>query len=295
MTDQLETYRRSSNREYHYTVLIPTWNNLPYLKTCLEGLRSHSGLPHQVIVFVNEGSDGTLDWLQGSDADNLDFIYSDVNLGICYGVNLCRDLIRSDYLIYMNDDMYPLPGWDTALFDVVQRMDTQNFMLSSTMIEPVRTANRCVIVSDYGRDIESFRKEQLLHEFRTFQKEDWQGSTWPPVMVHRTLWDMVGGFSPEFTPGHYSDPDLSFKLLKAGLRIFRGVGASRVYHFGSKSTGRIKRNNGRMQFLYKYGISSHVFSKKLLKMGSPFSGPLSDVPLDLHRRPWYRFKKWFYF
>lgn len=295
MTDHLDTYRHSPDREFRYTVVIPTWNNLPYLQNCLEGLRLHSGLPHQVIVFVNEGSDGTLEWLKGVEADNLDFIHSPVNLGICYGVNLCRPLVKSGYLVYMNDDMYPLPGWDRALFDVVEGIGTRRFMLSSTMIEPFETANRCVIVRDYGKDIQSFRKEQLLQEFHTLKKGDWQGSTWPPVMVHRNLWDMVGGLSPEFTPGHYSDPDLTFKLLRAGVRIFRGVGESRVYHFGSKSTARIKRNNGRIQFLHKYGISSHVFNRRLLKMGLPYSGPLSQVPLELHRHPWYRLKKWFYF
>lgn len=295
MTDHLDTYRNSPDREFRYTVVIPTWNNLPYLQNCLEGLRSHSGLPHQIIVFVNEGSDGTLEWLKGLEEDNLDFIHSPANLGICYGVNLCRPLIKSKYLIYMNDDMYPLPGWDRGLFDVVERIDTRLFMLSSTMIEPLETANPCVIVRDYGKDIHSFRKEQLLQEFHTLEKGDWQGSTWPPVMVERDLWDMVGGLSPEFSPGHYSDPDLSFKLLHAGVRIFRGVGESRIYHFGSKSTARIKRNNGRIQFLHKHGISAHVFNRMLLKMGLPYSGPLRNVPLDLHRHPWYRFKKWFYF
>ena len=294
MIDQLVTYRRSPDREYQYSVLIPSWNNLPYLKNCLEGLRSHSGLPHQVIVFVNEGSDGTLEWLKGRDADNTDFIHSDINLGICYGVNLCRPLVKSAYLVYMNDDMYPLPGWDRALIDVADQLDTHHFMLSSTMIEPVETANRCVIVRDYGNELQTFRKEQLLHEYRTLEKDDWQGSTWPPVLLHRDLWDMVGGLSAEFSPGHYSDPDLSFKLLRAGVRIFMGVGESRVYHFGSKSTGRIKRNNGRRQFLRKYGISSHVFNRRILNLGAPYSGPLTKVPLELHRHPWYRFKRRFY-
>ncbi len=295
MTDQLTPYRRSIKRDYRYSVVIPTWNNLPYLKNCLEGLRLHSALPHQVIVFVNDGSDGTLDWLKEASDDNLDFIHSPRNLGICYGINLCRPLLRSEFLLYMNDDMYPLPEWDSLLFKAAAREETDLFMLSSTMIEPEVSDNRCVIVRDYGKEVDRFQKERLLSEFRNYPMKDWQGSTWPPVLIPLQLWDMVGGLSPEFSPGYYSDPDLSFKLVQAGVRCFRGVGDSRVYHFGSKSTGRIKKNNGRLQFLNKWGISSHVFSRKVLLMGSDYRGPLEDPPLDLHRRPWYRIRKWFYF
>jgi hypothetical protein len=45
-----------------FTILIPSWNNLPYLRLCIGSIRRNSRFPHQVIVHVNEGSDGTLDW-----------------------------------------------------------------------------------------------------------------------------------------------------------------------------------------------------------------------------------------
>ncbi|MEZ4950883.1 MAG: hypothetical protein R2784_16090 [Saprospiraceae bacterium] len=69
----------------------------------------------------------------------------------------------------------------------------------------------------------------------------------------------------------YSDPDFSKKLYEAGVRIFKeGVGSSLVYHFGSKSTKKLKRSRGRELFLFKWGITSNVFSNKILKRGQPF-------------------------
>jgi len=41
------------------SVVIPTWNNLDMLKLCLRSVREHSELSHQVVVHVNEGTDGT--------------------------------------------------------------------------------------------------------------------------------------------------------------------------------------------------------------------------------------------
>ncbi len=41
-----------------------------------------------------------------------------------------------------------------------------------------------------------------------------------------------------------SDDDLLMKFWVVGCRTFRVVGNSRFYHFGCKSTGRIKHNPG---------------------------------------------------
>jgi len=59
-------------------------------------------------------------------------------------------------------------------------------------------------------------------------KKNWRGASWPPNVVHKNMWDLVGGFSIEFSPGMYSDPDFSMKLWQAGIRIMYGVGKSMV-------------------------------------------------------------------
>src|SRR5690606_924217 len=109
---------------------------------------------------------------------------------------------------------------------------------------------------------------------------DWNGSTWPPTIVHVDLWDLVGGLSIEFSPGMYSDPDFSKKLYEAGVRNFKGLGNSMVYHFVSKSTKRIKKNRGKRTFLLKWGITSRTFSEKFLKKGKVYNGEIETIKLD---------------
>ena len=99
---------------------------------------------------------------------------------------------------------------------------------------------------------------------------DWSGSTWPPTLVHREMWDLIGGYSVEFSPGIYSDTDFSAKLFLSGVRYFKGVNTSRVYHFEARSTGRVKKNKGSRQFLLKWGIVSSAFMKQVLYRGDPF-------------------------
>jgi glycosyltransferase involved in cell wall biosynthesis len=269
---QVNKHQRKENPLF--SILIPTWNNLPYLQLCIESIQRNSQFHHQIIVHINDGSDGTLEWVKSQ--GDLDYTFSEKNIGICYALNAAASLVNTDYVVYMNDDMYACPNWDRELHEAIQGIGHPYFFISATAIEPVNTNNPCALILDCGKDIESFREHQLLEQFSLPRIEDWSGSTWPPNIVHKQIWDLVGGYSVEFSPGMYSDPDFAMKLWNAGIRLFRGLSKSRVYHFGSRSVKRVKKNNGYFQFIEKWGITSDTFTRYYLKRGQNYSGLLSE-------------------
>ncbi|MCC8170802.1 MAG: glycosyltransferase family 2 protein [Parabacteroides sp.] len=90
-----------------FSILIPTWNNLGYLRLCLESIRKNSTYTHQILIHVNEGSDGTLEWVKQS---GYKYNYSKENIGVCWALNGLRSLVKTEYILYMNDDMYVRAG-----------------------------------------------------------------------------------------------------------------------------------------------------------------------------------------
>ena len=276
---RIQKNKRSSDGHPVFSILIPTWNNLAYLKLCIESIQKNSEFHHQIIVHANESKDGTVEWLKQQ--QNIDYTFSENNIGICYALNIARELVAAEYIVYMNDDMYACPGWDKEMIREIKLIGHSYFFISATAIEPVDTGNPCVLVKDFGKDIQSFDEAKILREFATLEIPDWQGSTWPPNCVHRDIWDLVGGYSVEFSPGMYSDPDFSMKLWIIGVRLFKGIGKSRVYHFGSKSTGRIRKNKGYYQFVQKWGITSSTLTSYYLRRGKLYEGLLSDPELSL--------------
>jgi glycosyltransferase involved in cell wall biosynthesis len=249
-----------------FSIVIPTWNNLPFLKLAVDTIRRHSAHDHEILVHVNDGSDGSLDWVR---SQGLKHTASPANVGICYAVNQVAALATQPYLVYLNDDMAVLPGWDTRLIEVARRLDGGRFMLSSTMIEPGGENNRCVVAADFGRDAQAFRETELIAALPSLRRSNWLGSTWPPTLLPRWMWTEVGGYSVELSPGMSSDNDLSMKLWHAGCRTFIGLGDSLVYHFACVSTHRIVKNDGRLQFLHKWGISQRDFDRICLHRGEP--------------------------
>jgi glycosyltransferase involved in cell wall biosynthesis len=258
-----------------FSILIPTWNNLPYLQVCIASLRRHSTFAHQLIVHVNDGSDGTLDWVR---AQGIDHTYTPENVGVCHALNAASTLAQTGYIAYFNDDMYALPDWDGVLWAEIQRLGHDRWFLSATMIEPRASGNACVIApQDFGQDTAQFQEEALLAAYPSWPKADWTGATWPPNVVPRKLWEEVGGYSVEFSPGMSSDPDFSMKLWQVGVRYFKGLGQSRVYHFQTKSTGKVVKNNGALQFRQKWGLTQGTFGKYYLRRGQPWTGTLPEA------------------
>lgn len=251
-----------------FSILIPTWNNLKFLQLCVESIEKNSSFKHQILIHINEGIDGTLEWVKEK---GLTYTYSAENVGVCFALNGLRSYVETDYILYMNDDMYVCPEWDKFLWEEIQSLPNNKFFISSTLMQPRPFFCKSVIApADYGSSPDNFREQDLLNQYQNLPHPDWFGSTWPPNVVHKTMWDLVGGYSVEFSPGMYSDPDFSAKLWMVGVRYFKGVSKSRVYHFEARSTSRVRKNKGNIQFLFKWGITSASFMRNVLKRGEPF-------------------------
>ena len=261
-----------------FSILIPSFNNLNYLKLCLKSIVNNSIKNHEIIIHVNEGSDGTLEYVKQS---NFKHTFSDKNVGLCTAINFASKLSSSKYILYSHDDMYFCPEWDLHLIKEINKIGHDSFYLSGTMIEP----NSGHIKFNCGENLESFNEEKLLLNYSNLNFYDHQGTHFAPHLVTKEMWNSVDGFSEEFNPGIASDPDFNMKLWNKGVRIFKGINKFKVYHFGSITTRKKKnfiQNRGDRMFLKKWGISTKFFKKYYLKSGTKYDGPLSKPKISLN-------------
>ena len=263
------------------SIIIPTLNNIEYLKNCINSLNKNSELDNEIIVHVNIGNDGTLDYIK---SENIKFTYSDYNAGICEGVNKASKISTTNFLLYSHDDFYFCPGWDLVLKNELDSLNTELFYLSGTMIQNGHVKLDC------GNNLNTFDEKKLLENYNNIKFYDFQGSTWSPHLIHKNTWNKVGGFSEEYFPGTGSDPDLNKKLWDIGVRIFKGLQHSKVYHFGSIVTRQKEKkfntltetgSKGSKIFLLKWGFSIKFFKKHFLKSNKIYNRPLDEPKKDL--------------
>ena len=257
-----------------FTVLIPTFNNLHYLKFCINSIKKNSKFNHQIVCHVNIGNDGTIEYLLN---ENINFTHTIYNSGICEGINKAAKIAKYDYFLYAHDDFYFCPDWDSILYDEINKIGHNDFYLSGTMMNQGQIKFYC------GNSPNEFDEKKFLSNYKDYNYYDFQGSTWAPSLVHCDIWNKVGGLSEEFFPGTGSDPDFNKKLWDLGVRIFKGINDFKVYHFGSivlrKKLNKVKKNNrygsrGAKLFLLKWGISIKFFKKFYLRSNTKYDGPL---------------------
>ena len=264
-----------------FSIIIPTLNNFEYLKFCIESIKKNSKFNHEIIPHVNIGNDGTVNYLK---KENITFTLTDYNAGICKGMNLAVKKSTKDYILYAHDDFYFCPEWDVTLKNEVISIGHDNFYLSGTMMNNGQIEFNC------GDTVHNFNEKKFLENYKQFNFYDFQGSTWAPHLIHKKVWNEVGGFSEEFFPGTGSDPDLNMKLWNMGVRIFKGINNFKVYHFGSIVTRRYKDHptiktesgsRGAKIFLLKWGMSINFFKKFFLKSEKKYNGQLSEPKKNL--------------
>lgn len=246
-----------------FSIVIPTWKNLEYLDLALKGVRRNSAADHEVIVFFNEFDASCARWLEGQTVKHG---RSDRNLGVCGAVNRGAEMATTEYLCFLNDDMYPLPGWDLALAEHLGAGDP--LWLSGTAVE-AGEATPCYIGGcDYGDRPETFQEERLLKEYAVLKRPYNIVSTWTPTLLAMKDWRAVGGFDEAYFPGNGSDPDLAMKFYRQGCRLFIGVGASLVYHFSRRTISRFDDDetmDPRAYFKKKWGVSWKRFLRKMIR------------------------------
>ena len=103
--------------------------------------------------------------------------------------------------------MYFCPNWDTELKKEINKVDSNLYYFSGTMIDPKGGH----IKFDCGDKVDNFDEIKLLNNYLSLKYFDFQGSHWAPHLIHKDIWNKID-ISEEFNPGFASDPDLNMKL-----------------------------------------------------------------------------------
>ncbi len=260
------------------SIIVPTYNNLEYLKFFIFSINKNSKYKHQLILHINNGSDGTLEY---AIKNKLDYTYSKSNIGLCSSLNKASTLVNTNYILYAHDDMFFCKNWDIFLAKEVNDMNNNLFYLTGTNV----SANNGLINYDCGSTPDNFNEKKFNEFCENDTSLDLQGSHWAPHLIHKKLWDKINGLSEEFNPGDGSDPDFCMKLWNENVRIFKALSKFKVYHFSSITTRKreINLNNGTKTFTLKYGFNPRFFRKYYLRGDelNTYDGVLKDPKMNI--------------
>lgn len=205
-------------------VIIPTWNNAPYLSPCVQSLIAHTGLKDSMrIIVVNNGDEKSCDFLPKH--PSLVVLNTGKNLGWEGGLKRGLEESDAEFVCFMNDDTfipfsshfwlnYVLPPFSDRRVAAVGPctnvvMGPQNIFFGNDTADPFPDASYLIGYC---------------------------------MIVRRKYLDEVGGVDDTLPGG--DDLDLSIRFRKAGYKL-KIARSAFVYHHGFKTGERVRGHSDR--------------------------------------------------
>lgn len=209
------------------SIIIPTYNGLHLLRTCVEHIRAYTDAPYEIIVVDNGSRDGTDEYCI---QEKLSLISLPENKGFPVACNWGIRAARGDNLLLLNNDVYVSPRWLSGLTDALHSSEDVG------IVGPV---------TNYASGIQQVKVE--YNDLSGFVSEADRRNTpgmpkWQEVrrivglcfMFKRSVMERVGLLDELYSPGHYEDDDYCYRARLAGFRMLIAFNVL-VHHEGSAS------------------------------------------------------------
>ncbi len=105
------------------SVLLPTHNRLAYLRYAVESVRRQDATDWEIVVSDNASEEDIAGFVDGLTDERVRYVRTDRFVPVTDNWNNALRHSRGDYIVMLGDDDALLPGYMTALRDVVERLD----------------------------------------------------------------------------------------------------------------------------------------------------------------------------
>jgi O-antigen biosynthesis protein len=235
------------------SIIIPSKNNGPVLKRCVDTILNRSTYSNFEIIIIDNGSTDelTLKTLQSLQAlpttrvirHDAEFNYSELN-------NIGVRATKGNILLFLNDDTEVIsPSWLENMGGYAQ-LDHIGAVGAKLLYPQGQKIQHAGVINLANGPSHAFH----LHDAgdpcyfnRNLLEHDWIAVTGACLMIERSKFDLAGGFDEAF-PVAYNDIELCFRLLQN--RLFNVVCSTvELVHHESLSRGNDHEDEQKMERL----------------------------------------------
>jgi len=257
------------------TFVLAAYNNLNLTQECYKRLRQiYTDAP--LVISSGGSSDGTKEWLESLEDENLSFFHDDDRLTFSQTYNAGIDLVDTEKLVLIHNDMVIGEGF----LEAIERLLTENMILSYTTIEPpifkdhVRPGK---VILDLGSDFDDFDDVHFNNYVQQFKDKDnlYEGAVFFMSAYKKTFLDLNGFDGLNFFPCFCEDDDFLIRAKLKGYEL-KTCDSAISYHFVSQTSRYsedIKNNRSEIElcsnrnFVRKWGLESSTFNNIIKYQG----------------------------
>lgn len=247
------------------SLVIPTYNNLEYTKTCLNSIRKYNDRgTYEIIIVDNNSTDGTVEWLK--EQTDINVIFNNENKGFPVGCNQGITIAeKSNDIFLLNNDTVIMQN---SIFNLRMALySEENIGATGAVSNNVSYYQQIEEqFSDFDGYSQYSLKNNIPDEERYERRVKLIGFA---MLIKRSVLNKVGLLDERFTPGNFEDDDLSFRILKEGFELLL-CRDSFILHFGSVSFGEkpleyinlFKENSNKFKEKWGFSIEYSTFIRQ---------------------------------
>ncbi|OGO03757.1 MAG: glycosyl transferase [Chloroflexi bacterium RBG_13_54_9] len=219
---------------YRVSIIIPNWNGIHLLPTCLDALRRQTYRDFEVLIVDNASEDGSVELLE-KEYPEVKVVRLDSNRFFSGAVNEGIRRSRGEIVVLLNNDTEVEPQW---LAELVKALDEapEAGMAASKML----LFDRRIVLNSAG---DYYRRDGVPGNRGVWERDGGQydaatavfGACGGAAAYRRRMLDDIGLLDEDFV-GYCEDVDLNFRAQLAGYRCVFAPKA-RVYHRLSATGG----------------------------------------------------------
>jgi GT2 family glycosyltransferase/glycosyltransferase involved in cell wall biosynthesis len=212
------------------SIVIPVFDQLRHTRRCLQALAAQAhGADFEVIVVDDGSSDGTDAYCEA--IPGLRYHRRARNGGFIAACNDGAALARGEFLVFLNNDTVPQPGWLDALLRTFDEVPGAGLVGAQLIFPNGRLQESGGVVFADGSGW-NYGRGESPEDPRFSYLRDVDYASGAAIAIRRELFERLGGFDVRYAPAYYEDTDLAFAVREAGLRVLVQPAAKVVHDEG---------------------------------------------------------------
>ena len=235
------------------SIVIPVYNQVELTRQCLEAIeRTVQEVTYEIIVVDNGSSDLTPNELRKwASEGRLRAIFNESNVGFGAACNQGARAARGKYLIFLNNDTIPQPGWLEALVTLAEERVKAGAVGAKLVYPDGRLQEAGGIVFSDGSGWNYGRGEDPNDpRFNFVRQVDYCSAAC--LLVRADLFHELGGFDTRFEPAYYEDTDLCFAIRAAGFEVYYQPKAQVIHIEGATAGTDLSTGFKRFQVINRH-------------------------------------------
>ncbi|MCE4371126.1 glycosyltransferase [Xanthomonas hortorum] len=199
------------------TLVIPVYNHIAHTLACLRALAAHPPQLDVEIVVVDDGSSDATE-AQLPQIQGLHYHRRTSNGGFIAACNDGIALARGDFVVLLNNDTIPQPGWLDRLIDTFAQHLSAGLVGAQLVYPDGRLQESGGVVFADG-SAWSYGRFESADDPRYAYVRAMDYCSGAAIALPRALLQTLGGLDRRYMPAYYEDTDLAFAVRAAGYRV----------------------------------------------------------------------------